>query len=107
MLFNKIRRHKEFKATSDYNIYNKFSRLRALCKKEFKTSYLRFLQKIQNDLTSNRKSFFHNIKSLRVDNDIPNTVVLNEKSSTGWSAVAELFKQLFSSVYSTNSLNIN
>jgi hypothetical protein len=34
-------------------------------------------------------------------------MVLNDKLSTGRHAVAELFEELFSSVYSTNNLNIN
>lgn len=76
-------------------------------KKELKKSYLRFVQKIQVDLTSNPTSFWYYIKSLKVDNDIPNTMVLNDKSSTGGYAVAELSKEFFSSVYSTNSFNIN
>ena len=36
-----------------------------------------------------------------------NNMVLNNKLSTGGYAAAELFKEFFSSVYSTNSLNIN
>jgi hypothetical protein len=107
LLYNKKRLHKEFKITKDYNIYNEFSRLRALCKKESKTSYLRYINKIQLDLTSDPKSFWRYVKCLKVDSDIPHSMVLNAKTSTGGSGVADLFKEFFSSVYSTESLNID
>lgn len=45
--------------------------------------------------------------SLKVDSDIPDTMVLNNISSTGGSGVAELFKEFFSSVYSSSSLSIS
>jgi hypothetical protein len=82
LLFNKKCLHKEFKITKDSNTYNEFSRSRALCKKESKISYSRFIQKIQTDLTSNPKSFWHYIKILKFYNDIPNTMELNDKLST-------------------------
>lgn len=73
---------------------------------ESKKCRFHYLQKVQTDLTSNPKSGV-TFKSLKADNDIPCTMVLNDKSSTGEYEVSNLFKELFSSVYSSNCLNIN
>lgn len=107
LIFNKKRLHKEFKSTNDCNKYNEFSRLRSLCKIESKKCRLRYLQKVQNDLRQNPKYFWRYIKNLKSDNDIPKTMLFNDKSSMGGPEVANLFKDCFCSVYSNVNLNIN
>ncbi|CAI6359279.1 unnamed protein product [Macrosiphum euphorbiae] len=74
---------------------------------ESKLCNLRYLQKIQSNLTSDPKSFWRYINGLKTNNCIPQTMMLEEKSSTGGPEVANLFKEFFSSVYSTNKLNID
>jgi hypothetical protein len=99
--------HKELKSTNDCNTYDEFSRLRSLCKIESKICRLCYLHKVQSDLTLNPKYTWYYIKNLKSDNDIPNTMLFNDKSSTGGSEVANLFKKCFSSFYSNLNLNIN
>ncbi|KAL4152733.1 hypothetical protein QTP88_000566 [Uroleucon formosanum] len=97
---------RELKVTKDPLIYNEFSRLRSLCKRESKLINLRYLQKIQSNLTSDPKSFWRYINGLKTNNCIPQNMILGDKSSTGGPEVANLFKEFFSSVYSTDKLNI-
>jgi len=106
LIYNKKRLHKEFKVTKDPLICNEFSRLRSLCKRESKLSNLRYLQKIQSNLTSDPKSFWRYINGLKTNNCIPQNMILEDKSSTGGPEVVNLFKEFFSSVYSTDKFNI-
>ncbi|KAL4153587.1 hypothetical protein QTP88_001420 [Uroleucon formosanum] len=106
LIYNKKRLHKEFKVTKDPLIYNEFSRLRSLCKRESKLINLCYLQKIQSNLTSDPKSFWRYINGLKTNNCILQNMILGDKSSTDGPEVANLFKEFFSSVYSTDKLNI-
>lgn len=84
LIFNKKSLHKKFKLTNDLKKCIEFSRLRGLCKAESKKCHLRYLQKIQGELTYNPKSFWRYIKCLKSNNDImPNTMVLNNTFSSG------------------------
>lgn len=83
LIFNKKRLHKEFKMTNDRNTYNEFSRLRSLCKVKSKKCRLHYLHRIQSDLTRNPKHFWRYMKNLKTNNDIPNMMFFNDKSSTG------------------------
>lgn len=108
LIFNKKKRpHKDNKITKDPIIYNEFSRIRALCKKESKICRNQYLRIIQLNFTTDPKSFWHYIKCLKLDNEISDTMEYVDKLSTGGYAVSNLFKDFFSNVYSNQSPNTN
>lgn len=57
-------------------------------------------------LTYKLKSIWHYIERFKIDNNTPNTLTQNDKSSTGKSGLTKLFKESFGSIYSTKILNI-
>lgn len=81
------------------NVYNKQQLLKLLYKYNITLA--------QIDLSQNPKCFWYYIKNLKSDNDVPNTMIFDDKSSTGGSEAAIIFKDCFSSVYSDLNLIMN
>jgi len=72
--------HKKYEISNDHNNYLYFANLRSKIKIESKLSYSNYLLHIQSTLKTNPKHFWDFVKSRKNENNIPQTVYLNDTS---------------------------
>ena len=80
--------------------YRSFSQLWAECKLLIRNSYNDYCNKIENNLSSNPKSFWKYARSLRTDDIIPQSMTLGNTTYDNYANSANAFAGYFSNVYS-------
>ena len=102
-IFEKKRAHLNYKTSRTPENYHLFSRLRAECETLIKNSYNNYCNEIENNLCKNPKSFWKYARSLRTDNNIPQSMSLNNVTYSNYSDSVNAFADHFRSVFSVPS----
>ena len=83
-----------------------FSELRAICKKQSKILYKKYLTDVQNSIKSNVKNYWSYINKLRSDHNIPSNMYLDNVFSSNDNETANLFGSFFASVHTNSTIDL-
>lgn len=92
--------HKQFKMTLNPNLWSEFRRLRRICRELTSICYNNFINNVDNSLSSNPRSFWKYVSSLKSHNNLsPNKFSYNDKTAEDPVEVSNLFAAFFSSIF--------
>lgn len=91
--------HKKFKASSSFTDYQRFCEVRSECKRLARDCHQTYINRIEDDLPNNLKSFWSHVSSLKRTSNIPQKMYLDDAEATDAPSKCELFARFFSSVF--------
>lgn len=98
--------HKKYKSTGLLLYLDEFRQLRKQCK-DLATQCLRdYTQKVEDSISSNIKSFWAHVNSLKSSSTIPSRLTFDLKEAHDAKEGCEIFSEYFSSVFSDAPVNI-
>ncbi|XP_063904731.1 uncharacterized protein LOC135123784 [Zophobas morio] len=96
--------HKKFKISNLQSDYNIFVNLRKACKKSVLNDRELYIKKVENDVVSDSKSFWHFVNETKNDkHTMPSLLHLEDVQATEGQDIANLFATFFQSNYSNLS----
>lgn len=95
LIVKKKMAHRLFKTSGLFADYVKFSQLRASCKRLSVFDYNAYLDRTQNNIKSDPKSFWRYINNKRGYNNLPDTMTLENIGSNDPNSIADLFAVFF------------
>ena len=104
LIIEKKRAHKRFKESNRVTDYALFCRLRAECKKLNNSCYRSYIDRIENNITSNPRSFWVYINNRRNNYSLPINVNYNNVTSQDNTELVNLFADFFSTVYKQDTV---
>lgn len=110
--------HKKFKETRNILFYREFSAIRDRCKIVSNLCYNKYLQKVENNLRADSRSFWKFMNHKNSSYSLPNNMFLGDAKAEGGQEIVQLFARHFSNIYvenvsnnamlsSSNPLNVN
>lgn len=95
--------HRLYKTTCNEHSYANFCAVREECKILTRVCHDNYIQKVDNSLKSNPKSFWGHVKSLSRTSSVPGRMEYEQEITNEPARMCELFVKYFSTVYSRSS----
>lgn len=103
LLEEKKKLHRHYKRVRNQESYRNFSKIRAKVKMKIVACYHTFVGIVEERMHSHMREFWRYTKSLRKTNTFPSFMRYNTNTATSDTAIAELFRNFFSSVFVDSS----
>ena len=107
MLKEKSVAHRCFKNNINDENYLKFSELRKLCKSKSNKDYLEYIDKTEQSITCDTKSFWKYTNYLRGTRGLPSQMCFGDTKVDTGQDIVNLFADYFESVYTPESTTTN
>lgn len=96
--------HLQFIQDHSDESYIRFSALRAECKRVSDFCFSQYMRGIDVSLRNNPRSFWKYINDKRANHDLPGCLYYGSSRASNGQDIANLFREFFQTVYSTNSI---
>ena len=91
--------HKKYMSSGSEVDYLEFSRLRSLCKVNYRLCYNEFIRVSEESLTSDPRRFWRYVNERRKINNLPGSMYFEDQRGESGEDIANLFSIFFSGVY--------
>lgn len=104
-VLDKKRSHKMYKITGDIAYYYQFAALRSQCSQLRNTCFNEYINRTENNISSDPKSFWKYINDKKKSYRLPSVLHYDNKSANNNNDVVNLFSSYFSTIYSNEQVN--